>query len=264
MKKILVLMLVMLLCSYHTSTAQNTRLTTSNQVGWYTYAGTFKLDKKWNILTEYQWRRNQIISTWQQSLLKASVNYQIDPKVQLRVGYTWAETFPYGEYSLNPMGKAFSEYRAFEAVTLTDKIGIVDVAHRFMLEQRWIGKYSSSTLTKEDIYTFSNRLRYQIRLQIPFKGKNISDKTPYCVAYDEVMIGFGNNVNENIFDQNRVGLLLGYKFNQRVKLEGGVFQQTLQFGRTIGGQKLFQYNTGVLISSVFIFELSKRAATPKS
>jgi hypothetical protein len=263
MKKLCCLVLVVFGLQHTATNAQNTRLTTSNQVGWYTYAGTFKLDKKWNIFTEYHWRRNQIISTWQQSLLRLSVNYQIDPKVQLRVGYTWAETFPYGDYSLNPMGKEFSEYRAFEAVTLTDKIGIVDLSHRFMLEQRWIGKYSVSTLTKEDVYTFSNRLRYQIRLQMPLKGKTIADKTPYLAAYDEVLIGFGNNVNENVFDQNRMGLLLGYKFNHTVKLEAGLFNQTVQFGREFNGRNLFQYNTGIVINSVFNFDFSKKEELKK-
>ncbi len=43
------------------------------------------------------------------------------------------------------------------------------------------------------------------RMQIPLKGKTISDNKPYAAIDDEVFIGFGNNVNENIFDQNRFG-----------------------------------------------------------
>ena len=53
------------------------------------------------------------------------------------------------------------------------------------------------------------------------KSKEIIDKTAYLAIYDEVFIGFGKNVNENIFDQNRVGILLGYRFNPSIRIEAG-------------------------------------------
>ena len=77
-----------------------------------------------------------------------------------------------------------------------------------MLEQRFVGRYSSPTLNSEDEYLFLNRFRYMFRIQMPLKGKSIKDKIPYLSLYDELFIGFGPNVNENVFDQNRIGLLL--------------------------------------------------------
>lgn len=94
--------------------------------------------------------------------------------------------------------------------TLNDKMGKVELGHRFMLEQRWIGRYTNAMLTKEDDYFCVNRFRYMYRMQMALKGKTIGDKTPYAAIYDEVFLGFGKNVNENVFDQNRLGLLLGY------------------------------------------------------
>lgn len=71
-----------------------------------------------------------------------------------------------------------------------------------MLEQGWIGRYSNASLEKEDQFVFSSRFRYMFRLQIPLKGNTIGDNIPYAAVYDELLIGFGKNVNENVFDQN--------------------------------------------------------------
>jgi hypothetical protein len=65
------------------------------------------------------------------------------------------------------------------------------------------------------------------------------------------MIGFGQNVGQNIFDQNRLGLLLGYRFNKQVRIEGGYFNQILQLGyrEKITGQNIIQHNTGFIINA---------------
>ncbi|MEY3242489.1 MAG: hypothetical protein RIR11_3928 [Bacteroidota bacterium] len=235
--------------------AQNSRLNTRNSVGWYNYFGTFKVTQKIGIHTEYQFRRNEIISEWQQGLLRLGVNYQLNPKIQLRIGYAWAETFPYGDIPLNGMGKDFTEHRSFQMVSITDKVSRVDLSHRFMLEQRWVGRYSDANLTREDEFPLLNRMRYMFRLQVPLKGRAIKDKTPYLAIYDEIFIGFGKNVNENIFDQNRIGVLLGYRFNPSIRIEGGYFNQTLQLGREINNRNVFQYNNGIILNALFNFDL---------
>jgi hypothetical protein len=56
------------------------------------------------------------------------------------------------------------------------------------------------------------------------------------------MIGFGKNVAENIFDQNRIGILFGYRFSPKVRLEAGYLNQIVQLGREINNQNVFQYN----------------------
>lgn len=238
--------------------AQHTRLENRNTIGWYNYFGTFKVDEKWGFHTEYQFRRNELITEWQQSLLRVGVNYQVNKNVQLRLGYAWIETFPYGDIPINGMGKDFTEHRLFQMVTLTDKVSIVDLSHRFMLEQRWIGTYSEPNLSVEDNYLFLNRLRYMFRVQIPLKRTEIKDKTPYLAIYDEIFIGFGENVNENVFDQNRIGVLLGYQFNSSLRIEAGYLNQIVQFGREIENRNVFQYNNGFILNAVFNVDLSKK------
>ena len=256
MNKITTIILLMFLTSK--LLAQNTRLNTNNSIGWYNYFGTFKLSNKFGLLTEYQWRRNDLITSRQQNLLRVGVNYQLNPRVLFRAGYALAETFPYGDIPLNGLGRDFTEHRIFEMVQLSHKEGKVDISHRFMLEQRFVGRYSSANVTTEDEFPLLNRMRYMMRLQVPLKGNEIKDKTPYLALYDEIFVGFGKNVNANIFDQNRIGILLGYRFNKNLRIEGGYLNQTLQLGRQIGGQSVFQNNNGIILNTNFNFDLMKK------
>jgi hypothetical protein len=259
-KSIPYVLLVQLFLFSSISQAQNTRLKDRNSIGWFNYFGTFALSAKTSVHTEYQWRRQQWVSNWQQSLLRLGINYQVNAKLQLRFGYAWIETFPYGKYPINALGKDFTEHRLFQAATITDKLGKANLSHRFMLEQRWLGRYSSPNLTKEDDHVFVNRMRYQFRMQIPLQGKTIGNRIPYAVLYDEIFMGFGKNVNENLFDQNRIGLLLGYAFNNTIKIEAGYLNQTLQLAREINGSNVFQHNNGFVINAIINARIGKAKA----
>ncbi|MCL6460902.1 Protein of unknown function [Flavobacterium micromati] len=258
MKNKVTLLAMFALLTVNIAFSQNTRLEDANQIGWINYFGTFKLDSKFGIHTEYQLRRDNYVTDKQQGLLRVGLNYQANPKLQLRLGYAAIETYPYGDIPINGMGKDFTEHRIYQMATVSDKISNVDISHRFMLEQRWIGRYTRAELTTEDDFLFLNRLRYMVRLQVPLKGKSIQSKTPYVALYNEIFIGFGPNVNENIFDQNRLGALLGYKFNDTFRIEGGFLNQIVQLGREVNNRNVFQNNSGFIINSIFNFDLSKK------
>jgi hypothetical protein len=236
-----------------TSIPPNNRATHYNQIGWYAFFGTIKLSGKWSLHTEYQFRRNNLVTDWQQGLLRVGINYQVNPRVLLRAGYAWAETYAYGDIPINALGRSFTEHRLFQMVQLSHKEGWLELQHRFMLEQRFVGRYSSAAVEKEDEFPFMHRARYMIRLQAPLKGREIKDKTPYAALYNEIMIGFGKNVAANIFDQNRIGLLLGYRFSKTLRIEAGYLNQTLQFGRLINGRNIFQSNSGFIVNTNFNF-----------
>ncbi|MDZ4810905.1 MAG: DUF2490 domain-containing protein, partial [Bacteroidota bacterium] len=96
-------------------------------------------------------------------------------------------------------------------------------------------------------WTFLHRFRYQFRAQHSLWTKK--DKQLYGVAADELFIGAGKNLGINIFDQNRLFLLLGFKVNKNLSLEGGYFNQTLQQGRRLNNNSIIQRNNGVVLSS---------------
>ncbi len=234
--------------------AQN-RISDRNNIGWFAANATFQLSESFGLHTEYQWRREDFGENWQQGLLRVGVNYKLLPQTQLRAGYAWAETYPYGDIPINGLGKDFTEHRAYEMVTVQDKVSVLDLTHRFMLEQRWVGRYSSADLNSEDDYLYMNRIRYQLRLQYPIVKDGL-----YAAIYDEIFIGFGNNVGENVFDQNRFGALIGYPFGKNFKLEGGFLNQTVQLGREVQGKNVFQHNNGFIVTGIFNFDLRKKAA----
>jgi hypothetical protein len=238
--------------------SQNSRINDHNRIGWFATFLNYKIGGKWSLHGEYQWRRDDYVTHRQQSLLRTGIGYQVNPKAQFRLGYAWIETYAYGDYPLNGFGKQFTEHRMYQMAVLTDKIGRFDLSHRFMLEQRWVGRYTDASLSKEDEFPFLNRMRYLFRVQMPLKGATLDDREPYLAVYDEIMLGFGKNVNENVYDQNRFGLLLGCRFSSKLRLEGGFFNQILQLGREIrlasdpnNPRNVFQHNTGFIVSAIF-------------
>jgi len=246
---------MLFLFSFGLLQAQN-RLTDHNTVGWFAYNATFTVSERFGLHTEYQWRRDDYVTNWQQGLLRVGVNYKLTPETLIRIGYAWAETYPSGDIPINSYGKTFTEHRAFEMVQLFNTIEKLSISHRFMLEQRWIGRYSSAALDSEDSFVFSNRLRYMLRLQMPVY------KQLYVAVYNEIFCGFGKNIGENIFDQNRFGALAGYQFSKNVRFEGGYLNQIVQLGREIGGKNVFQKNSGFIVSGIFNFDLQKAKTTP--
>ena len=164
-----------------------------------------------------------------------------------RAGYAFADTYKYGKVPISSNAIRFPEHRSYQMVTVGNPVGILALSHRFMLEQRWVGRSLDPLAIKVDEMVYFNRFRYMFRTDIPLKGPSLDSKEPYLAAYDEIMIGFGKNINQNVFDQNRLGLLAGYKFSNSARIEGGYFNQILQFGRLVDGKNLFQHNQGFII-----------------
>ncbi len=225
--------------------AQSFRGSENNAIGWYAAFLTKTLDEKWSIHGEFQWRRDAIILQNQQNLLRVGLNYKIHPQVILRGGIAYIDTYPYGGIPIQSAGRIFPEYRVFQMAQISNPLGKINLTHRFMLEQRWVGIFTDPKLPKSDENVYLNRARYMARIDIPLNKIQVK-KSPYLAAYDEILIGFGKNVNQNIFDQNRIGLLFGLKLNNLIRSEVGFISQTVQFGRLINSQEYIQYNNGLI------------------
>ncbi|HQW43580.1 MAG: DUF2490 domain-containing protein [Chitinophagaceae bacterium] len=239
-------LLVLTICSH----AQNDRVNDFNNTNWLQTFNTIPLNKKWSLHAEYQWRREKGLKYWQQGLLRIGANYKLNDNVIAHIGYAWAETFPYGDYPIANNG-TFPEHRLYEQLTLRQSSGKVLFTHRFRIEQRWLGRVKAGTAGNREIedWFFLHRFRYQFRTQYPFWTKE--DRQFYGAAADEIFIGAGKNLGTNIFDQNRIFLLVGLKLNKKISLEAGYFNQTLQQGRRVNNNTIMQRNNGVVISSFF-------------
>lgn len=239
------------------ATAQNTRLYDDNTIGWFTNTSTLRFANRWSGHLEYQFRRTELVQNWQQSLLRTGINYQVNDKLTVRLGYAWIETFPYGDFPIQATGRQFPEHRLYQAALLNNPLGRVEVSHRFMLEQRWVGRYVNAESPRPDETVYSNRVRYMARVQLPIGKPTLTDRTPYVAVYDELLIGFGRNVNENVFDQNRLGLLAGYRFSPAFRVEGGFFQQILQLPREVQNRNVFQRNNGLIVNTIVNLDLRR-------
>lgn len=244
---IVLLVFVLPLC------AQNNRSVDHNQIGWFAFFGNYKLDDKWSIHGELQGRRSDWLGESQQNLYRTGINYKIHPQVTFRVGYAFADTYKYGKIPISSNAIRFPEHRSYQMILISNPIGSLLFSHRFMLEQRWIGRSLNPQATKADEFVYANRIRYMLRGDIPLVGTSIDPKEPFLAFYDEIMIGFGKNVNQNVFDQNRLGILGGFKFSETVRLEGGYFNQILQFGRLVDGKNFFQNNKGFIMNTFLNF-----------
>ena len=250
---------------FSTKISAQVRQATYNNIGWFGYFGDHKISKKWGLHTEYQWRRAEFVSAKQQSLARIGINYQIHPKIMLTVGYGLIHTYSYGELPisrLNDQGEAqvFLEHRIYEDLLLNNDLEGAEISHRFRLEQRYVGLYydGNNNVLKNQWKNF-NRLRYRVRVAIPFKGKTIDAKEQYFVIHNEIFVGFGKDVGYNVFDQNRLNIGIGYKINKHAKIEAGYFSQILQKSRlSPTSREVFEYNQGFLIGIFYNFDFSKK------
>ena len=239
--------------------SQEQRITDRNPIGWFTFLGTFQLNKKYSLHTEYQNRRVDDIQNIQQNLIRIGLNYQLNTQVFLHTGYGYINTHPYGDFPIAAAGVPFPEHRIYEQVILKNPVGKSELTHRFRLEQRWIGKITAQSQEKVAEWIYLNRIRYLFRWNFPIHKKLIEDNCMYAGIYDEVFIGFGNNVVNQFFDQNRIGLLLGYKINKHLKLEAGYLNQTLVQGSRVNGNSVVQANNGFQFSLLVNADLYKQS-----
>ncbi|NOT50289.1 MAG: DUF2490 domain-containing protein [Chitinophagaceae bacterium] len=226
--------------------AQHDRVNDFNNINWIQSINTIGLNKQWSLHLEYQWRRTEGFKNWQQSLLRIGTNYKVNDNVNAHLGYSRIETFSYGDYPIANNG-TFSEHRIYEQLNLRQPVSKFLFTHRFRIEQRWLERIVPGVSGPVKDWFFLHRFRYQFRTQYAFYTKG--EKQFYGAAVDEIFIGAGKNLGVNIFDQNRLFLLLGVKLNKKVSIETGYMNQTLQQGRRINNSTILQRNNGVVLST---------------
>ncbi|MBS1774076.1 MAG: DUF2490 domain-containing protein [Bacteroidetes bacterium] len=242
MKRLYIFISIIIITS---SIANAQRLKDQNTIGWYNVFGTVYVTPRASVWLEYQWRRDDVVKHWQQSLSRIGLQYNFKNGVSALLGYGFILTYPYGDYPSGP--HHVPEHRIFEQLVWNGNIGRIGLNHRLRLEQRHLGKVDQSaaehTITG---WNYMNRLRYQLRATICLNKKAMEDNTIYTAAFDEIFIGFGKNVNQNVYDQNRLGLVAGYQFNKSVRFEIGCLNQIVQQAALVTGRQVYQYNTGVI------------------
>ena len=251
MKNLCLALLVFCLLPCRALSQAAERVSTSNYNGWYMYFGDHKVAEKWGVHLEGQWRRHDVIAKPQQLLLRPGVNYDVNERLMVTVGYAFVDTLPYGRY---PVAVSFPEHRLFQQALFRSTSRKVLTSHRYRLEQRFLGE------TQRDLdgdrrvedWRYENRFRYMFRANIPFSGETIEKGTWYLGVYDEIFVNFGKNVAANVFDQNRAYAALGYSLGKIGNLEVGYLNQAVlqRSGRVVEFNHTFQ----LALFSTFSFD----------
>ena len=98
--------------------------------------------------------------------------------------------------------------------------------HRYRLEQRWVERRSGTVEeSRREAWTYSNRARYLLRGTLAPGGGAPQGGEPYLAAYDELFVGFGRNVRNNVFDRNRAFVGVGYRWGPALGVEVGYLNQ---------------------------------------
>ncbi|RIV22444.1 DUF2490 domain-containing protein [Fibrisoma montanum] len=230
--------------------AQQERLRDENQIGWFVYNGDHALSRKWELHTEYQWRRVYWISEWQQWLARLGANYSVNDKITGGFGYTTLVTHPYGDYPIADKGVPYPEHRIYEDIQIADTVGVVTLGHRFRLEQRWISDIAPDGSRRIASWEYQNRIRYQIEATLPLQGRTVNNREFFVSFFDELFIGFGRNVDLNVYNQNRIYGGIGYQFRDNLSAELGYLNQITQHADPdpVSGNRVFEYNNGFRLS----------------
>ncbi len=245
--------------------SQGNRIIDRNRIGWYTYNGDHKLARRWQLHTEYQWRRIDFIRTWQQSLARVGLVYKLTDRVNVSGGYTQFTTYPYGDYPSADKGVPVPEHRIYEDIELSDTFGRLGLSHRFRLEQRWLGQPSDAPPPNRRTgriasWEYQHRIRYQLSATFPLSGPTLDDGEFYLNAFDELFISFGRNVGLNVFNQNRLSGGIGYQIRDNFKLELNFFNRVLQHAEPepITQKPIFDFDNGFRLNVSYDLDFSSR------
>ncbi|OIQ17731.1 DUF2490 domain-containing protein [Lacinutrix sp. MedPE-SW] len=203
MKNKLTIVLLAVLFVPFLSTAQD-----SNLGNWLIYIGNKKLNSKWNIHNEIQYRNYDAVGDLEQLLLRTGLGYNLtenNNNILLGYGYILSENYV-GDTNEKV---SVNEHRIFQQFTTKQKVGKVGLSHRYRFEQRFV----------ED--DFKMRFRYFLGLNIPLQYKEDGNNPLYLSAYNEIFL----NTESSVFDRNRLYGGLGYKFSKSLKIELGYMNQ---------------------------------------
>ena len=181
----------------------------SNNVGtWFVYFGNQKINDKWNIQSDFQYRDYRFLGQRNQFLARAGLGYNLKPQNHnLLLGYAYIATDAYDEFDNNTSTKI--EHRIYQQYLYKNKIGANSLTHRFRLEERFFPN------------EFGLRARYFISLQKPLGSKTIAKGNTYLSAYNELFV----DIKDPKFDRNRLYGGLGYGITESLRIESGYMIQ---------------------------------------
>jgi len=190
---------------------------------WAIYFGNKKLNDKWNIHHEVQYRNYNAIGDLEQLLLRTGLGYNLSPNNNnLLLGYGFIRSENYVVTNVNgtfeEVKNAVDEHRIYQQFITKQSFGRVSLQHRYRIEERFIlGEFEND---------FKMRFRYFLATNVALSNDKLVPKTFYASAYNEIFI----NAQNQLFDRNRIYGGIGYKVTDNLKFEVGYMNQRFNVG----------------------------------
>jgi|TARA_B110000967_G_C18736812_1_gene485527 hypothetical protein len=176
------------------------------------YFGNNKLNEKFNIHNEVQYRNYNAVGDLEQLLLRTGLGYNLTPNNNnLLLGYGFIRSENYQNLDTKLV---LNEHRIYQQFITKQSFGRVIFSHRYRLEERFVAD------------DFKMRFRYFLATNVALNHKLLVPNTIYLSAYNEIFI----NAKNQLFDRNRIYGGLGYKVSNNLKLEIGYMNQRFFVG----------------------------------
>lgn len=181
----------------------------------------YKLNGRWSAYLENQWRSLNGFRKFYYYELKGGVTYKINKNYSVTLGTGVYETFADGDGFEGHTRQA--ENRIWEQFNMDHNLSIVEIEHRYRVEQRFKSKYE-------------NRFRYRLKADVPINSRKIEPKTLFASVFNEL---FFTDVAPN-FSRNRFQAGAGYQFTETMSLNAGWLRQ-VDFSKTSTRKKNYIY-----------------------
>ena len=190
---------------------------------WLVYFGNQKINKKWLLQSDFQFRLNQTPTQKSQLLLRAGIGYNLtEGNNNILLGLAYIEsTLQEGDVTM----PATNEKRVYQQYLYKQKRNNLFITHRVRMEERF--------LTDD----FGLRSRYFLSIQKPLNGKLLNRRSIYASCFNELFIDIKNQK----FDRNRFFTGIGFGVSKDIRLETGYLIQA-QKNSTRGQFQLIVYN----------------------
>ena len=175
---------------------------------WIMYFGNKKINPNWNWHHEVQYRNYNAIGDLEQLLLRTGFGYNLtenNNNLLLGYGYILSENYVNGTNEKEDV----NEHRIYQQFITKQQFNRVSLQHRYRFEQRFV----------ED--DFRMRFRYFLGLNIALNHQEMTDKTFYFSAYNEIFL----NDSEPVFDRDRLYGGFGFKLSKSARFELGYMNQ---------------------------------------
>jgi hypothetical protein len=182
-----------------------------SEVGnWFLYLGNQKINDRWNLHSELQYRNFNFVGDLEQLIIRTGLGYNLsENNNNILLGYAYIYSEPYIASTTDK--RETDEHRVFQQFITKQSFGRLNVQHRYRFEQRFL---------QDD---FKMRFRYLLLLNIPINKKTMEKTAVYVSLSNEIFI----NTERNHYDRDRVYGGIGYCFNKNFKMEVGLMSQLL-------------------------------------